>query len=380
MSRVALVDVTELFHNPVRTGIQRVVRTLLRHWPDGHQVQLCRFVPDVGLRLLPDRVAVLLTDADPVTRGMDAREIGTMAAQAAEADTRPAPDGVPILVPEVFFDMGRSLYYRWIAATAPRRVAFLAFDFIPWLQPELIGVRESAPLMHYLRLLRDSARVGFISARTRDLYRTRITRNPAADGPVFALGGDWGNVARQQWSPDRDAMLCIGSIDGRKNQDVVLDGFERLWTEGSQMRLVMVGRVFTNGHVAALGERVRALAAREPRFEHHVDITDAALAALYPRARGTIYVSQSEGYGLPPVEGLACGVPAVVAADLPSIADLPAKGQIRLPSVTPDTVANALRAMEDNEKTAMLWAEAATLDVPTWAGVARQVADWVHSP
>lgn len=378
MSRAVLVDVTELFQNPIRTGIQRVVRTLLRHWPDGDRVQLCRFVPNVGLRTLPDRVAALLTDRDPAAHGLDAPELAKLAGRIAAEGAQPVPDGMPILVPEVFFDMGRCLFYRWIAETAPRRAAFLAFDFIPWLHPELIGVRESAPLMHYLRLLRDSARVGFISEQTRDQYRTRITRRPGADGPVFALGGDWASVPRQHWSPERDTMLCLGSIDGRKNQHVVLDAFERLWAEGGRTRLVMVGRVFTNGHVAALGARVQALAGRERRFEHHMDITDAALAALYPKARGTIYVSQTEGYGLPPVEGLACGVPAIVSADLPSVAGLPNRGQVRLASVTPDTVAGAVRLMEDDDAAARLWADAATLDVPTWDGVARKVADWVQ--
>ena len=379
MTRTVLIDATELIQNPIRTGIQRVVRALLRHWPAGERLVVCRFVPNAGLQAVPDRVTALLVDADPATAALGVPELAAMVAQAAAVDAQPVEQGAPILVPEVFFDPSRCAYYRWIEANGLHAASFLAFDFIPWLRPDLLGVRETAALMHYARLLRDAPRVGFISAQTRDLYRSRITRNPDAGGPVFALGGDGTKMPRQRWSARRDTILCIGSIDGRKNQDLVLDAFEMLWTEGCPTRLVLVGRVFENGHVSALAARVASLAAREPRFEHHVDITDAALAELYSSARATIYVSEIEGYGLPPVESLGCGVPVIVAAGVPSIAALDGAGQVRLAAVTPESIGDAVRRLGSNKAAAKLWSEADKAAVPTWSDVARDVADWVRT-
>ena len=66
-----VIDCTELYINPVRTGIQRVVRELLRHWPhDRIRAHVARFDPAQGLVPIPDGAIRILTDAAPGAAAM----------------------------------------------------------------------------------------------------------------------------------------------------------------------------------------------------------------------------------------------------------------------------------------------------------------------
>jgi glycosyltransferase involved in cell wall biosynthesis len=51
-------------------------------------------------------------------------------------------------------------------------------------------------------------------------------------------------------------------------------------------------------------------------------VTDAALSGLYRRARAFAYVPLTEGYGLPPLEAMRMGAPAVIANEVPSVIDI----------------------------------------------------------
>ena len=383
-----LVDVSELLAAPVRTGIQRVVRSLLRHWPAAGQVRLCRFVPGRGLVEVPDAVLPWLTDATEAARLASpdtlAQAIGALLDDAAPA----IPPEPPILVPELFFDAARCAAHRALLAADPGRVRFLLHDLIPWLHPELIGVRGVAHLMPYLTLLRDARMVAFTSQAVRHEFATRIRRIglPEGDarqaaalarvGPVVPLGADGPPIPRQQFSAARRTYLCVGSVDGRKNQAAVAAAFRQLWQAGSDARLIVVGRVFAQMEDGADARALRDLAS-DPRFTHLVDIDDTALAALYGQARATIFASHREGHGLPPIEGLRAGVPAIVTAATPSIADLPPAGQIRLEQPTAAAIAAAVTLLETDDGAARLWAAAATQTPPDWSSTAAALANWM---
>jgi glycosyltransferase involved in cell wall biosynthesis len=371
---MVVLDVTELISNPIRTGIQRVVRELICRWPEDAPMRVARYDHAGGLVAVPDAAIELITDRAPNVSGLPANEIVLRLARVLDRRTAKLPIGGRIFVPEVFFEGRRCAYHQAQLEADRNAVGFIVYDFIPWLHPASIRAAQSVPLMPYLRLLRSTQRLAFISKATRCDYAQRVMRGRGVDGPVLALGCDGLGLARQTFTPDRRGFLCIGSIDGRKNQDRVLRAFQMLWAQGHDIPLTIVGNAFAQIDASAF-EAARA----HPLFSWHRHADDETVRELLNSARGTVYASELEGYGLPPIESLHVGLPVICAASVPSLADLSSAGQVRLVQVTPEAIADAVLTLSDDATAARLWDEARRLTLVTWNTFARQAADWMQS-
>ncbi|MEQ1855564.1 MAG: glycosyltransferase family 1 protein [Longimicrobiales bacterium] len=118
-----------------------------------------------------------------------------------------------------------------------------------------------------------------------------ILREPI-DTSVLAVAGVEG----------RGYVLATGGYRPHKNLALVEEAVRRLGAEAPL--LVVVGR--PNPRVFAGG----ALASGAVTLDH---VTDAQLRALYEHALCLVYPSWYEGFGLPPLEAMACGCPTIVA-------------------------------------------------------------------
>lgn len=109
-------------------------------------------------------------------------------------------------------------------------------------------------------------------------------------------------------------FLSVGTLEPRKGYPVAIDAFTALWDAGVDARYVIVGRK---------GWQVEALEAQimtHPEFGRRLfwlkDASDADLSHCYAHARGLVYPSLAEGFGLPLAEAGCYGLP-VIASDLP---------------------------------------------------------------
>ena len=382
-----LADVTELTAFPNRTGIQRVVRAALRYWPTNHPVLPCRFDPGLNALVpLPPQAIALLTEADPVIRALPTDVLKVELDKALAAGSSEAIDmngPVRIFVPELFFDSARASFYRKLLAHDPQSASFLVYDFIPWLRPDLLQVDRTNPLMPYLAVLLAARRLAFISKATQAAFAHRIRRQGQSEGAVLPLGADAlladGILQRQRFRQDRWLFVALGSIDGRKNQDLMAVAFARLRASGLPVRLAIIGGVFANKRAQAQAAVVKAIAAADPDGIRHVsEASDTEVATLFAEARATLYLSDAEGYGLPPVEGLAAGIPAIIGGEVPSVTELPSRGWVRLPTLSVEELVATVEHLSDDNKASALWAEAAALDLPTWHGFGTAVAAWLQ--
>jgi glycosyltransferase involved in cell wall biosynthesis len=157
---------------------------------------------------------------------------------------------------------------------------------------------------------------------------------PLGEGPGLGLTGD----GRQRF------ILALGSADPRKNLPALVRAYARLPSAlMASYRLVVVwSHKRWRAHLAGLaaklgvGERVTALAAP----------TSADLCRLYNRAAAFVFPSLYEGFGLPPLEAMACGTPVIAAAtsSLPEVLD---DGALLVPP-TANALSQALiRVLED---------------------------------
>jgi glycosyltransferase involved in cell wall biosynthesis len=168
---------------------------------------------------------------------------------------------------------------------------------------------------------RRAARVIADSGATRDDL-VRLCGVPAAHVDVVPLAADHlgpppdeaacAAVRRRLGLPER-FTLFLGALEPRKNLPALLTAFASLREEGGGGALVLAGAGAPD-YVAGLRAAAGRLGLREG-----VDlwlpgpVDDAALPALYASCEAFVYPSLYEGFGLPPLEAMACGAPVVAA-------------------------------------------------------------------
>ena len=152
---------------------------------------------------------------------------------------------------------------------------------------------------------------------------------------------EWaGEVARRQAASPGRRILFMGTLGPRKNVGTLLAAYARL-----RARVGAAPPLTLAGHTTAASARWEAHAKEAP-LAGHVTITGYVTQAqrvdLYADARMLVLPSYDEGFGLPVLEAMACGVPVVVSSrgSLPEVA-----GPAALP-VDPDDLEGLTDRME----------------------------------
>jgi len=124
----------------------------------------------------------------------------------------------------------------------------------------------------------------------------------------------------QGLKPRAPYFVALGTIEPRKGHDLLLDVWRDFQgkTGSDKAQLLIVGRRGWNNK--AVFDRLDALPKNGP-VQEFSGLPDGAVAALLAGSAGLLFPSHAEGYGLPPIEAAALGVP-VVCSDLPVIREV----------------------------------------------------------
>jgi len=116
--------------------------------------------------------------------------------------------------------------------------------------------------------------------------------------------------------PGGPFFIPLGTIEPRKNHALLLDIWDALGNKAPYL-VICGARGWAN---EAVFDRLDAL---QPgaRVIEAPGLSDGAVAALMQQARGLLFPSFAEGYGLPAIEAAARGLP-VVASDLPAFREV----------------------------------------------------------
>ncbi len=239
------------------------------------------------------------------------------------------------------------------------------------------------------RVLTDTGRTAAELQRRYGVPEERITVAPLGVSPRFAQAGQ--SVSRG--TPEarenlvrlgvrQPYLLILGSILARRRLDLVLAGLTRLLGEVApgagdlsveELQLVIAG-ANQLPRPADLDRMIRSSGCAD-RVIRVGYVDDRVLPDLYAGAVGTIYVSEYEGYGLPPLEALAAGVPVLVS-DAPGLLELWPEYPLQCDRLDVDGVTDGLRRLLfDGEARESAAAEGSKrVGSLTWARAAERFA------
>lgn len=207
-----------------------------------------------------------------------------------------------------------------------------AFDLIPILHPEFFVFSGEHLVETAIKSLKPNNWALTISQATKDdLCNYRKDIDPAhvfvthlAASPLFYKVDNTNVISEIKAKynvPDSPYLLSLCTLEPRKNIDLAIRSFAQVIEQEniSDLNLVLVG---AKGWKS---ESIFTELEKQVNIKNRVFITgyvnDEDLAALYSGAMAFIYPSFYEGFGLPPLEAMQCGVPVITSntSSLPEV-------------------------------------------------------------
>ncbi len=206
--------------------------------------------------------------------------------------------------------------------------------------PLVVTLHDLIPVTHYglksfhwrwrlfyewnLRSLRRSAQVITVSEASRREILALLQLDPARVVTVYngveepaVLSS---KAPAEEMGLPRPYALCVGSYEPRKNLLRLLQAYAQAVASGLPHHLVIVAQPDDSGRDAVVQDLVRELGLQgRVRFLH--GLPEPSLWRVYCQADLFVFPSLAEGFGLPPLEAMAAGVP-VIASGLPSLREV----------------------------------------------------------
>ena len=174
-----------------------------------------------------------------------------------------------------------------------------------------------------------------------------------------------------------DFILCVGTIEPRKNLLTLVRAFaELLRNTEHQPQLVIAG---PKGWLTAEFDLAVAEANFGDRLRLIGYVGDEDLRALYSSCKAFVYPSLYEGFGLPPLEAMACGAPVIASRIAAHVETLGAHAHLFEPTderALAKVIATLLENQNERNRVArsgiehaarFTWEETAKLTLKTYA-------------
>lgn len=315
-----LVDISELVQRDAKSGIQRVVRSILKEWlenpPDGFRVEPIYALPNEDYRYAKKFTTQFMKWNAPAS---DDPQV-----EVSPGDLFFGLD----MQPQV--QISHRKFYKTIRNYGVK-VKFLLHDLLPIKMPEYFPDGNKEGFIEWLYSITDSDGVICVSRATanelsewvnknlphekRDRLQIAWSHNGAdIDNSVSTFGipdnADYvlGNLSR------RISFLMVGTLEPRKGHSQVLDAFNYLWSSGKDINLVLVGK--KGWKIDDLVNRISNHDEFNKRLFWLSGVSDEYLEKIYQNSNCLIAASYGEGFGLPIIEAAQKNI-AVIARDIP---------------------------------------------------------------
>jgi glycosyltransferase involved in cell wall biosynthesis len=376
--RQLLVDVSAVVQSDLKTGIQRVVRSIL----------LAMIAdPPPGYRIEP----VFSTGSNRSYHY--ARNYASSLVEEKGLALEDAP--VELRPGDIFFGLdlftnGTTQNEELLLSMRARGVGiyFVVFDLLPMLRPEVFPFGTEQYFGDFLRTVHKvSDGVLCISRAVADELAGWIAqeglerRTPLhighfhlgadidASAPSFGLPPDAGEVLAALAA--RPSFLMVGTVEPRKGHAQALAAFELLWERGVDVNLVVVGK--QGWMVDKLAERMAAHPEKGRRLFWLAGISDEMLLKLYAGSAALLSPSEGEGFGLPLIEAAQHGIP-IIARELPVFREVAGEHAFYFDGLEPADLAGAVTAWLELHQAGKA-PPSSSMPWLTWDQSAQQVLD-----
>ncbi|CAM4211513.1 glycosyltransferase family 4 protein [Bordetella muralis] len=383
VSRQLLLDISELVAHDAKTGIQRVVRSILNEWlehpPAGYELapiyarvdQPYRYARQYIAQMRGVSPAAELTDdliefsQRDVFLGLDLSPPIMLA--HADFYQRLRRQGVQVkfvvhdllaLNPEYSEPPVIENYRRWLTEVVAESDGAICVSQV--IEKELAAWLASAPRPNRLRS-----------------FSTGWFHNGADLESSIPTSGMPGN-ARELLSAFRadPSFLMVGTLEPRKGHAQALEAFEVLWREECDANLVIVGK--QGWKVAEFAEKLRSHPQSGRRLFWIEGASDEFLQEIYSACRCLLAASYAEGFGLPLIEAAKHKLP-ILARDIPVFHEVAGKHASYFNAKQGRDLADAIKQwlVLDAKQQAPA---SEGMPYQTWKQSAAQLAQWIAKP
>lgn len=345
-SHQLLIDISELVQRDSKSGIQRVVRSILKELlhnpPPSYRVEPVyatedrpgyRYAREFTLAFLQCPVVGL--NDDPIEAypgdiffGLDLQPQVVPAQFDILESLRNSGvriyfmvyDLLPILIPHAFLDGGKSSHIKWLNA-------IIGFDGAICISRSVADELREWIACNGLSRFRPF-RIGYFHLGA-DIENSVPTRGLASSTPQV--------LAQLRARP---TFLMVGTIEPRKGQRQTLDAFEKIWSNGVDVNLVIVGK--EGWMVEDLAERLHHHPEQGERLFWLQGISDEYLEKVYSASTCLIIASEAEGFGLVLIEAARRRL-SIIARDVPVFREVAGEHAFYFKGKEPDDLAKAVQ-------------------------------------
>jgi glycosyltransferase involved in cell wall biosynthesis len=308
-----VVDVDHTARHDLHTGIQHVVRRLLPLWSKDHPLTPVAWSePAQAMRTLSGA-----EQARALRWGQGPAEDTAGPGGGAVSPALVLPWRSVVVLPEVPFPDACDRLAA-LARFSGNAVVAVGYDCIPAVSSDLVPMAEAERFARYLALVKHARRVATIGV-TATLEFKGFARGLLAQGlqvpevlevplPLRAYHGPPRQAAPAGHPP---VVVCVGTIEPRKNHLAILHAAERLWRSGLDFELEFIGGA---GWGEAVPDAVARLQDEGRKVRIVKEASSQALHDAYERARFTMFPSLHEGFGLPIAESFEHGKPVITSS------------------------------------------------------------------
>ena len=342
--RQLLVDISELVQRDARTGIQRVVRSILSEWLAN---------PPEGFRVEP--VYATLEQRYCYARQFTQGFLGTHQGAYSDEPIDYAPGDIFFgLDLQPLVQVAHRAFFQDLRRNGAQ-VQFMVYDLLCLLMPQHFPPGAAVNFDQWLDVVAESDGAVCISrAVAKELADWAKQEGRKGCRPLtihwFHLGADVDHAQPTHGLPldaeaalaqlrTRPTFLMVGTLEPRKGHEQVLDAFEQLWQSGTNVNLVIVGK--QGWMVDQLSHRLRNHEQRDKHLFWLEGISDEYLEKVYKVSTCLIAASYGEGFGLPLIEAAQHKIP-IIARDIPVFREVAGPHAFYFDATTAEGLSNSI--------------------------------------